>query len=347
MTERKDVLYRYVKKILHVRIGHLGEVILSTPLLKTIKNNWPDRILHSMVLPGHKVIAKSCACIDKIITFNNKWGLVDRFNFLKALENQNYDLVIAHTPTITGYLAAYFTRAPHRVGVLFPDSALEFNVGKFVLTNPLIFDTSPESEKKIPHEVEMALNIADELGIKRKYRDIVVNVGSESERFAEATFRKWNWSSSARTFCVHLSDRWLRLGWDNQHFQKLVTDLQNSFNNSYILFTYRSWQVDIGREMNTCYDKDPSVNCIWDMNILQWAALMKKCDYVITEDPAAIHVASSQKVPVIAIYPPENYEINSQRWAPWRVKNKKIVHKAPRAMLNEIVSAIKSLDEVY
>ncbi len=344
----ENPLYRFIHKILHINIGHLGEVILSTPLLQAIKDNWKDRVVHTLVLPRHKVIFDNSSLADKVLLFNDKWGLMDRFSFLKSLESENYDLVLVHTPTITGYIGSFLTKAPHRVGIVLNEKPLEYNVGKRLLTKPIIFDfkTWKRAGVEIPNDVEMSFRMAKVLGLKVKNRDLIFPLSKEDDRFAAKTFTKWRWERGRKIFCIHLSERWLTLGWDNIHFKRLVSELQKKYK-GYVVFTYRSWQVDIGREIDRIYDKNPMVNCIWDMTIPQWAAIVKRCSYVIATDPSSVHLASSQKTPVVAIYPPDDFEVISKRWAPWRVKHKVLLHKAPIGLINDIMASIHHLEQIY
>lgn len=345
------VQYQFVKKVLHIRMDRLGDLILSTPLLRAINDNWKDRQVevHSLVTPYTREVLVDCPYVDEIKTFSEKWGLMERLNFFNQLKKEHFDLVIAHSPTTWTYIAAFMSGAPHRIGYVYKERPLTAKLINYALTDCIELDIRERlaAGQKVPHEVEQGFMIAEHLGLQIKNRDLFLKPSAEDTKYAKDLFKKWLWASGKKVFGIHLSNKWLKLGWEVKHFTRLVTDLQNKWKGSYIIFTYGSYEVDIGREVQGIYQNNPAVNCVWDVSTKQWASLLKTCSFLITTDTGAVHVAASQKVPTIVIYDPDNYELNSQQWAPWRVKNKKLVQKAPIQLINEILANLESLESMY
>jgi len=346
--KREEIIYQTVKKILHIRLDRVGDVILSTPLLRAIYDNWKDREVHCLVTPYTREVLEECPYVSEIKIFSNKWSIGERLSFLNQLKKEEYDLVIAHSPTSFTYFTAFFTRAQHRIGYVYTERPITAKLVNMALTDPIPLNIRERlaSGKKIPHEVEQGLLIAEKLGLKPKSRDLYLKPDDSDFKYVEKKIKKWFWEKK-RIFGIHLSNKWLSIGWEVKHFHRLVNELQIKWKNSYILFTYGSYEIDIGREIQAYYKKKNSVQAVWDLSIKQWAAMLKKCSFLITPDTGAVHVAASQKVPVIAIYHPDNYDLNSQQWAPWRVKNKKLVKKAPLQLIHEIIDAISELEHMY
>lgn len=346
--KKEEIIYQTVRKILHIRLDRLGDVILSTPLLRALYDNWKDREVHSLVTPYTREVLEECPYVSEIKVFSNKWNIGERLNFLNQLKKENYDLVIAHSPTSFTYFTTFFTKAQHRIGYVYEERPIVAKFVKMALTDPIMLDIRARlaSGKKIPHEVEQGLMIAKKLGLKPKSRDLFLKPADGDFKHVEKMMKKWLWTKK-KIFGIHLSNKWLALGWEVKHFHRLVNEIQRKWKGSYVLFTYGSYEIDIGREIHEYYKNKTTVQAVWDLSIKQWAVMLKKCDFLITTDTAAVHVAASQKVPVIVIYHPDNYELNSQQWAPWRVKNKKLVRKSPVQLINEIVNSISELEDMY
>jgi ADP-heptose:LPS heptosyltransferase len=342
------IKYQDVKKILHIRIDRLGDLILSTPLLRAIYDNWKDKEVHCLVTPYTKEVLENCPFVSDIKVFSEKWGLLERLNYFNQLKKENYDLVIAHSPTSLSYFIAHYTGAPHRIGYVYAERPVVAKLVNMALTDPIHLDIRAMLARgeKVPHEVEQGLMIAERLGIKPKSRDVYLEPDTADKKHADDLVKKWFWTTN-KIFCIHLSEKWLNLGWQHNHFHRLVNDIRRKFKNPFVMFTYSSWELDIGREIQKTYENSTEIKCVSDLSIKQWAAMMKKCAFVITPDTGAIHVAASQKVPVVAVYGPDDFELTTQQWAPWRVKSKKLLQQAPIQLINEIVNAIGELQDMY
>lgn len=347
----QGIQYQFAKKVLHIRLDKVGDLLLSTPLIRAIHEEWKERQveIHCLVTPYTREILEDSPFVDDIKVFSEKWGVAERLNFLSQLKSEKFDLAIAHSPTTMSYLAAFMSGAPHRIGYVYEERPLSAKLVDYVLTDSVKINIRQHltNGEKVPHEVEQSFMIADRLGVKIKHRDLYLEVTPEDKKHAEAQFKKWLWEPGKKIFGIHLSNKWLKLGWTVQHFHRLVSDIQKKWRGSYVLFTYGSYEVDIGREIQNHYQNNSYVNCSWDTTIKQWAAMLKKCSYLITTDTGAVHIAASQKVPLVVVYDPDSYDLNSQQWAPWRVKHKKLTQKAPLQLIREIISNIETLDSIY
>ncbi|MCD4784195.1 MAG: glycosyltransferase family 9 protein [Candidatus Eremiobacteraeota bacterium] len=346
--KKEEIIYQTVRKILHIRLDRLGDVILSTPLLRALYDNWKDKEVHALVTPYTREVLEECPYVSEIKVFSNKWSIGERLSFLNHLKKEEYDLVIAHSPTSFSYFTAFFTKAQHRIGYVYEERPIVAKLVKMALTDPIMLDIRSRlaAGEKIPHEVEQGLMIAEKLGLKIKSRDLYLKPTDKDFKHVDKMMEKWFWTNK-KIFGIHLSNKWLALGWEVKHFHRLVNEIQRKWKGSYVLFTYGSYEIDIGREIHDYYKNKTTVHAVWDLSIKQWAAMLKKCTFLITTDTGAVHVAASQKVPVIVIYHPDNYELNSRQWAPWRVKNKKLVQKSPVQLINEIVNTISELEHMY
>lgn len=89
-------------KILLIRIDEIGDVVLTTPLLREMKLNYPDAKITLIVKPQVYNLVELCPYIDKVMTFEcyeGRLGFV--INIIKAFQyakeylwKEKYDLVI-------------------------------------------------------------------------------------------------------------------------------------------------------------------------------------------------------------------------------------------------------------
>lgn len=80
---------QHIKKILIIRFSSIGDIVLTTPVVRCIKKQFPDVIIHYLTKPAFKEILANNPYINKV-------HLLDKHPACKAIElkNENYDFVI-------------------------------------------------------------------------------------------------------------------------------------------------------------------------------------------------------------------------------------------------------------
>lgn len=82
-------------KILVIRMSSIGDVILTTPVLKAFKKRYPEAKIDFLVLEQFKDAISGLSYIDNLILFNKKEndGLKNILKFADKLRENNYDYV--------------------------------------------------------------------------------------------------------------------------------------------------------------------------------------------------------------------------------------------------------------
>ena len=82
-------------KILVIRLSSIGDIILTTPVLKAFKEKYPEAIIDFLVLDKFKAAIEGLPYIDNLILFNKKEndGLKNMKIFAEKLRENGYDYV--------------------------------------------------------------------------------------------------------------------------------------------------------------------------------------------------------------------------------------------------------------
>ena len=83
-----------MKRILVIRLGAIGDVILASPALLNLKLSFPDAAIYLLTRPKTAGIAKRFAGVDKIIEFPQKGGLIDLFKYGEQLDGYGFDYAV-------------------------------------------------------------------------------------------------------------------------------------------------------------------------------------------------------------------------------------------------------------
>ncbi len=82
-------------RILVIRLSSIGDIILTTPVLKQLKEKYPDCIIDFLTLKNFKDAIRGNKYIDNLILFDKKLndGYLKIRKFAKELDKNNYDYV--------------------------------------------------------------------------------------------------------------------------------------------------------------------------------------------------------------------------------------------------------------
>ena len=82
-------------KILVIRMSSIGDVILTTPVLKAFKRKYPEAEIDFVVMEQFKDAISGLKYIDNLITFNKKKddGIKNIKKFADRLKANKYDYV--------------------------------------------------------------------------------------------------------------------------------------------------------------------------------------------------------------------------------------------------------------
>ena len=83
------------KRILVIRLSSIGDVILTTAVLKAFKEKYPDYTIDFLVIDKFKDAISLSPYVDNLLLYDKKKndGLFNLIKFSKKLSKNNYDYV--------------------------------------------------------------------------------------------------------------------------------------------------------------------------------------------------------------------------------------------------------------
>jgi len=99
-------------KILVFQTAFLGDLILTSPLLKSLKRTFKKAQLHLVVRKGLESIYEGFWPVDRVIPFDKKgiWAIS------RKLKRENYDLAVSPHRSHRSSLILWLSRIPIRIG---------------------------------------------------------------------------------------------------------------------------------------------------------------------------------------------------------------------------------------
>ncbi|MDD1633707.1 MAG: glycosyltransferase family 9 protein, partial [Methylococcaceae bacterium] len=275
--------------ILVIVTRRIGDVLLATPLIRSLRLAWPAAAIDALVFAGTEGVLAANPDLRRVIAISENAKEPSHLRTLFSLARR-YDLAVStlpgDRPTFTAWLAGR-----RRVGLLLKGPK---HFGKrLLLSRWAPFDESDT------HTVLMNLALSDLLGIRR-HTDVVVSWSPADEQGAELLFPGIRTESYA---LLHLypKDRykmWHREGWrdvsrwlSGRGLQIVLTGGGDSEELAYA--------EEILREMPS-----GTVNLSGKLTLGEVGFLISRARVYAGPDTAVTHMAAALGVPTVALYGP-------------------------------------------
>jgi heptosyltransferase-3 len=278
-------------KILVITLRRLGDVLLTTPLIHSLRNGFPDARIDMLVFAGTEGILAGNPDIDDIVALRPRSTLGE--NLALALRiARHYDLAVStqtgDRPTLLAFVAAR-----QRIGLVPPIGG-----GRWWKTRalPCAVPANPKN-----HRVEELLRLADCLGIDRHGEVICPGASSPNRimprgRYAVVhanpmfRYRRWTdagWRALARALAIRGMTIVATGGADPQ--EKAYLD--GLWNGADTPVTRLDGQLD------------------WP----ELAALLRGAALYVGTDTSVTHLAAATGCPTVALFGPTDPRL----WGPW------------------------------
>lgn len=325
-----------VRRILLSRTDRVGDLILSTPAIATIRQTFPEAHVTIVCSRNNAIVVERSPDVDEVVLLPSEirpGAFGARF--------AGVDLAIALAPCATDMQLVAGTRARRRIGYTYASRYLTRVVARRWLTDLLLSDADParleiDPGRIVLHEVEQVLALAERAGARSVVRDLRIVV-DERDRALVAGL-------PPDPIVVHLGRRWSKHGSTGESLLQLFRDLRPL--GRPLVATHAEDATDLAAEVAAAGVADQVVG---GLPFGAWAAAFERAACIVTIDTGATHVASAMRRPTVVLFEHAYFRLSSQEWSPYRVPNavlRKPAGEAPdalRASRAEIVAAVAHL----
>lgn len=331
-----------VRRILIVRLDEIGDVVLTTPLLRELRQNLSSAWITLVVKPEIFNLVELCPYLNEILTYNWRAGWL-----LKALRRhwrawrlasnhlwrRCFDLAILPRWDIDGYHGTFLmalSGAPTRVGyseeVTIAKSA--YNRGFDRLLTQVMRDGS------IRHEVEHNLNVVRFMGGEVRDHRLELWLGESDELFADEWLRRHEVKPNGLSVALGPGAGAPKRRWPLDSYAQIGEWLQNQYQVR-IIIVGGPEDKPAGRELQNRLGHS-AIDASGQTTLRQGAAILKRCALYIGNDAGPMHLAAAARIPVMELscHPihGSDWSANSpRRFGPWGTKSVIIQPKLPRA----------------
>lgn len=286
-------------RILIIHTAFIGDIVLSTPLIKKIKDTYPDSDITYVTTPSGEAILKNNPHLNNIIVYDKRGehkGISGVWQLGKRLRYENFNMVITPHRYLRSSILSWLSRSPIRKGY-------DIASGSCLFTEKIKYD-------RTKHEVEKLLSFVDPEN-KKRY-EIELYPG-EKEKMKGDNLWKENLLEDKKVVVLAPGSKWFTKQWPVEYFNKLAESLKKLSNIKLIVVGGKD-------EINLLIEKEDIIDMRGKTSLLELADILSRADVVVTNDSSPIHIASAFKKPrIFALFGPT---IEKFGFFPWSLNSK-------------------------
>jgi heptosyltransferase-3 len=287
------------RRILLVCTQRIGDVLLTTPLARSLKRAWPEAQLDALVLPGTQGALEGNPDFAEIIALPQRVGLGEKLMQLRRLWRR-YDLAVSPLPTDRARLFCW-AAGRYRVGVLQPRGER---------AKALLLDRRTTFDDLDTHTVAMGLRLAALLGIEP-----VAKVVPPAAAWAPVAARLAALPAGRRYAVLHPYPKfnykmWTSAGWVALARWLIGRDIAVVLTGS----PEAAERAYVGNIAGAAGQGDANVlNLAGQLSLGETAELIRRAALFVGPDTAVTHIAAATGTPTLALFGPSN----PVKWGPW------------------------------
>lgn len=289
------------KNILVINTMHIGDLMLVTPALRTLRANYPkahialltDKPLADLVRYNENI--DECILIDK---HGRDKGILALIRFIRQIRKRHFDLVINYHRNERASAIASFSGGKKIVGYAQPFFHRFFD---HWMPNLAMADTPKD---KVMHQTLCHLKVLQEAAgcTKLDDRGLEMWLPPEEEKKASDLWQK-EFAEDDRVIAFNIGASWMTKRWIDAYFAECADRfIEEGY---HIAFLGGPTDVAI---VKACIEKmkekdSPKVHVFTGkVSLTVLAGLLRRCCLFLTTDSGPMHVGVAMNVPIVTMF---------------------------------------------
>ncbi len=299
-------------RILVIKSRHIGDVLLTGPLLSTLRKWYPNCRISVLVKEETAPMLEGHPDVHEVIHFQQRAAqesgsafLARQWRWWLALRRRRFDWVINTTEGDRGIIAGFLSGAKRRTGLLKPGKSHWWR--KRLLTEPVARRSG--LRHAVVHNLDL-LGWHDET--LRPDTRVRIAFDDQDTQFVTQTLTSLGWDGEQPLAHVHPVARWRFKCWTDAGMAQAIDYLQGRGLAVGITASPDPEEMAKVRAILALCQTRP-LDLSGRFTLKQAAAFAVRCRLFLGVDTAMMHIAAALDVPVVAIFGPTM----ASEWGPW------------------------------
>ena len=282
------------ERILVIKLDHLGDVLLATPVFSNLRRTYPNAELHALAGAWSRVVLEKHPDVSKVMEYNSPafcrtgrpTSLRETFKLYRQLRRQKYDLIVELRSDWRTVWFAFLRLTPNRLSRAALQVANKMGFAQFSGT----------------HETTRNLDVLKQAGIPTPVQTAIFSVTTEDKKWASDLLATYQIEKQHPLIAIHPGSPIALKRWMPERYAKLA-DWLIAQKRAQILFVGVKDEMPIITEVQALM-RGKSINIAGKTTLTQLASILRMCNVFIGNDSGPMHLAAAVGTQTIGLYGP-------------------------------------------
>ena len=282
------------QRILVVKLDHLGDVILATPVFSNLRQVYPNAELHALTGTWSRIVLERHPEVNKVLEYNSpafcrteqSTSLRQAFQLYQQLRRQKYDMAVELRGDWRTVWFALLGLAPRRLSRAALQIANKLGLARFSGT----------------HETTRNLDVLKQTGIPVSVQTATFSVTAEDEKWASNCLAKHQIDRQYPLVVIHPGSPIPLKRWLPERYAELA-DWLITHKRAQVLFVGVKDEMPIITKIQA-FMQAKSISIAGKTTLTQLASILHTCNVFIGNDSGPMHLAAAVGTQTIGLYGP-------------------------------------------
>lgn len=285
-------------KTLIIRFSSVGDIVLSSLLVRTFRSHFPDCQLDFCVKEEFADLVRFNPNISNVIEFPKNGSFDDVQRLRKRIKKNNYDLIIDIHDSLRSRYLCFGAKDVVRIN---KRKFARFLLVKFKLN---LYDTFGGA----PSVALRYLEPVREFGIEDDGKGLEFFFAGDAAANVRELVRGSGFRVQEKFIGICPSAKHNNKTWLKERFAVAASTLSRTLNQPIVLLGFGDNEVkrcnEIENHIHNLKLEPKTLNLSGKISLTETAAMMDYCSILITNDSGLMHIAAARKRKVVAIFGP-------------------------------------------
>ena len=317
LVKGNKLVTRNIRNILLIQLGDIGDVVLTFPCLRALREHFPQARIIVAVREKAKELIEDCPWASGVIPINkNNRPLLQEIayqrRFFSHVRTFHFDLAIDMRRGTRGAILAFLSGARQRVGF--------YAYKKGLFRNRLFSNLVSPEKRPDQYMAEYYSSLLENYELNTNNKTPELHIPYERQQMAAALLRREKIPMDRPIIALQPFSLWQYKEWGISKYSQLINWIDSEYGLPVIITGSSGERGRITEITKRCSDNVFNLAGKTSLGVL--GAVIQVCRLFIGIDSAGIHIAAAVGTPTVSIYGPSLFPT----WAP-RGKDHLVVHK--------------------
>jgi lipopolysaccharide heptosyltransferase II len=318
--------WQRAKNILCIRLDSLGDVLMTTPALRALKEGQPERKITLLTSRSGAAIASLISEVDETMVYDPPWMKASappadssmEFQMIDRVKQRGFDAAVIFTTFSQSPLPAAFL--VFMAGV--PLRLAHCRENPYYLLTDWVHEIDNFGQQEIRHEVRRQLDLVAAAGIRTKNERLSLQVPPAAHEKIDTRLKQIGLNVNRPWAIVHPGSTAPSRRYPPENFAIMAKRLA-SIHKLQILFTGTRPEMDLIESIREKMQVD-SFSLAGGLALDELAALISRAPLLISNNTGPVHMAAALDTPVVDLY-----ALTNPQHTPWMVPHRTLYHDVP------------------